>query len=228
METHSRHLKLGGILSQSLRLLGGKPLTFLGIGLIPAGLLWASFGAIVLGLDHAWRSGEIDLIATWRSLSPLVRAGFILSLLASLALVFRGYAASVLVTSEWRQGRSISTIRAYSQVRRKSLRILWICFLCGLFTGRFAVVADHPAQKPEQPPLNLRDILFEDFDLPLDVLCSISVATRPRNSASSRRWLLLWLPVRRTVERVRPFSMAGWAAGKRREELPDWKLGLPS
>src|SRR5438094_5526763 len=117
METHSRHLKLGGILSQSLRLLGGKPLTFLGIGLIPAGLLWASFGAIVLGLDHAWRSGEIDLIATWRSLSPLVRAGFILSLLASLALVFRGYAASVLVTSEWRQGRSISTIRAYSQVR---------------------------------------------------------------------------------------------------------------
>jgi len=141
METHSRHLKLGGILSQSLRLLGGKPLTFLGIGLIPAGLLWASFGAIVLGLDHAWRSGEIDLIATWRSLSPLVRAGFILSLLASLALVFRGYAASVLVTSEWRQGRSISTIRAYSQVRRKSLRILWICFLCGLFTGRFAVVA---------------------------------------------------------------------------------------
>ncbi len=44
-------------------------------------------------------------------------------------------------TSEWRQGRSISTIRAYSQVRRKSLRILWICFLCGLFIGRFAVVA---------------------------------------------------------------------------------------
>ena len=140
METHSQHLKLGGTLSESLRLLGGRPLTLLGIGLIPAGLLWASFGAIVLGLDHAWRSGEIDLIATWRSLSPLVRAGFILSLLASLALVFRGYAASVLVTSEWRQGRSISTIRAYSQVRRKSLRILWICFLCGLFTGPFAVV----------------------------------------------------------------------------------------
>ena len=98
----------------------------------------------------------------------------------------------------------------------------------GKFSDEDGQGDDHPAQKPEQPPLNLRDILFEDFDLPLDVLCSISVATRPRNSASSRRWLLLWLPVRRTVERVRPFSMAGWAAGKRREELPDWKLGLPS
>src|SRR5437667_6863857 len=140
METHSRHLKLGGTLSQSLRLLGGRPLTFLGIGLIPAGFLWASFGATVLGLGYPWRSGEIDIIAMWRSLGPLVRAGFILSLLVSLALVFRGYATCVLVTSEWRQGRSVGTIAAYSRVRRKSLRILWICFLCGLFTGPFAIV----------------------------------------------------------------------------------------
>ena len=139
METHSQHLKLGGTLSESLRLLGGRPLTLLGIGLIPAGFLSASFGAIVLGLGYPGRSGD-NIIAMWRSLSPLVRAGFILSLLVSLALVFRGYAACVLVTSEWRQGRSVGTIAAYSRVRRKSLRILWICFLCGLFTGPFAVV----------------------------------------------------------------------------------------
>src|SRR5439155_25743837 len=42
--------------------------------------------------------------------------------------------------------------------------------LKGKFSDEDGERDDHAAQKPEQPPLNLRDILFEYFELPLDVL----------------------------------------------------------
>ena len=141
MDADSRGLKLGGLLSQGARLLGARLLTFLGIGLVPTAFFCTLLVAMVLGGGDPGPSGRFDPVAMWRGMGVLGRVAFVVGLFVGFpALAFRSYAASMLVTAEWLQGRSLGVVRAYLGVRRKSLRLLWLCLLSGLFTGPLMMV----------------------------------------------------------------------------------------
>lgn len=135
MEPLPRRLNLSEVLSQNLRLFGTKASTFFGLGVIPAVFACVLFTAILFAFPETGQtpsSGEVpsqfDPLALWHSMSALKKTIVIAWFLASLDLVFRSYAAAVLVTCEWKRQWSIGTVAAFSRVRQRSLWILWFCF----------------------------------------------------------------------------------------------------
>ncbi len=100
------------------------PLSFLAMSLL------AVF--VIAPLPVLPASGGYDLRQVWAGVAWPRKIGVVAVFLVSLAVVYRAHAASVIATSELRQGHSASVLHAYRRIRRKHLRFFWLLFLLGI------------------------------------------------------------------------------------------------
>ena len=132
MSDTSSPLTLGKLLRQSGSLFVKKGPTLLALGAFPPVLLCILSVTLVTAIHP---DEHFDAVAFWRNMSVLAKVGIFALILSMQALVFRSYAAAIVVAAEWSRGRETGPVSAYLRVRRKSLRIPWVCFLCGLLVG---------------------------------------------------------------------------------------------
>jgi len=86
----------------------------------------ALFVSLTVPRPPANGEAQWDLRKTWQELTPLIKLGFGLGVLLTLAVLFRARAATIHLVSGLCRGESKTPWQAYGQVRRKQLRVFWL------------------------------------------------------------------------------------------------------
>jgi len=121
------------LLRESWRLLRGHALLF--VLLIGVAILAQLLAVLLMALVIVpMRSGE-SLREIWFAMDEWRKLAVFVLFLATLAVMYRALAASVLAAAELRSGRSVSVLQALGRVRRKQLRLFWLILLVSVLAA---------------------------------------------------------------------------------------------
>ena len=135
-DAHASGVSTSELLRESWRLLRGHALLFvllIGVAIL-AQLLAVLLMVFFVAPMHPGQSLQEHWLAmdAWRKLAVFVL------FLATLAVMYRALAASVLAAAELSSGRSVSVLQALGRVRRKQLRLFWLILLVSVLAARWA------------------------------------------------------------------------------------------